>query len=238
LKTKQEKNEQVSISMDTRKEIIRKYEKIISLKYGKDMEEAAWSSLINNFPEAKGLAIGDIERLKYIYEIPLVKLRQSYLDLTVSKVLSISNIYIRSKYDWGGCVYSTISHNYQSRSINGNNVVVDHVTGLMWYQSGSDTFIEWNKAKQWLKDLNFRGYAGYNDWRLPTVDEAASLLEFSSKNKSLYIDNVFSRKQKQIWTGDKLAGSESAWLVAFQLGTVRYLHIDDRCYVRPVRRLN
>jgi hypothetical protein len=235
LKTKQEKNEQESISMDTRKEIIHKYEKIVSLKYGKDMEETAWRSLVNSFPKAKGLAIGDIERLKQIYGIPLVKLRSSYKDLTVSNVQLISDIYIRSKHDWGCYAYSTINHNYEPKSANGNNLVIDNVTGLMWHQSGSDNYIEWNKAKQWLMDLNSSGYAGYHDWRLPSLAEAVSLLESNRKNETLYIDTVFHNKQKRIWTGNKLTGSESAWLVDFQVGTMRWLKIDEKCYVRPVR---
>ena len=235
LKTKQEKKEQESISMDTRKEIIHKYEKIVSLKYGKGMEETAWSSLVNSFPKAKGLAIGDIERLKQIYGIPLVKLRSSYKDLTVSNVQSISNIYIKSKYDWGCYAYSTINHNYEPKSTNGNNYVIDNVTGLMWHQSGSDNYMEWNKTKQWLKDLNSSGYAGYHDWRLPSLAEAVSLLESNRKNETLYIDTVFSNKQKRIWTGNKLTGSESAWLVDFQVGTMRGIYIDEKCYVRPVR---
>ena len=235
LKTKQEKKEQESISMDTRKEIIHKYEKIVSLKYGKDMEETAWSSLVNSFPKAKGLAIGDIERLKQIYGIPLVKLRSSYKDLTVSNVQSISNIYIKSKYDWGCYAYSTINHNYEPKSANGNNLVIDNVTGLMWHQSGSDNYIKWNKAKQWLKDLNSSGYAGYHDWRLPSLAEAVSLLESNRKNETLYIDTVFHNKQKRIWTGNKLTDSESAWLVDFQVGTMRGIYIDEKCYVRPVR---
>ncbi len=237
LKSEQEKSKQESISMDTRKEIIHKYENIIASKYGKDMKEVAWSSLINSFPKAKELEIGDIKGLKHIYGIPLVKLRQSYIDLTVSKALSIPNINIRSKHDWGGYVYSTISHNYKSKCVNGNDVVIDYVTGLMWHQSGSDTLIEWNRAEQWLMDLNSRGYAGHNDWRLPTVEEAVSLLEFSREDRALYTDNIFGNKQNLIWTGDKLTGSESAWLVAFQLGAVRF-HTDDKCYVRPVRPLN
>jgi len=235
LKSKQEKNKQESISMDIRKEIIHKYEKIVSLKYGKDMQETAWSSLVNSFPKAKGLVIGDIERLKQIYGIPLVKLRSSYKDLTVSNVHSISDIYIRSKHDWGCYAYSTINHNYEPKSANGNNLVFDNVTGLMWHQSGSDNYIKWNKAKQWLKDLNSSGYAGYHDWRLPSLAEAVSLLESNRKNETLYIDTVFHNKQKRIWTGNKLTGSASAWLVDFQVGTMRWLNIDEKCYVRPVR---
>jgi phage baseplate assembly protein gpV len=82
--------------------------------------------------------------------------------------------------------------------------------------------MEWDEAKEWVEDLNSEeGYAGYQDWRLPTVDETVSLLESSEKNGDLYIDPVFSKKQEWIWTGDKFEyvnfedGSEAAWIVDF-----------------------
>ena len=46
------------------KEDIRKYEKIVSSPFGKDMKAAAWRSLADKYPEAKGLDVGDIARLK------------------------------------------------------------------------------------------------------------------------------------------------------------------------------
>ena len=121
-------------------------------------------------------------------------------------------------------------------------VVVDNATGLMWHQGGSD-YMKWKKAKKWIRKLNKRGYAGYQDWRLPTVDEAVSLLEPSKKNKEydvdlewtiLYIDPFFSGELK-IWTGDECEdGSVVAWGVDFNSGYVsRSRTFYD--YVRPVR---
>ncbi len=78
--------------------------------------------------------------------------------------------------------------------------------------------MDWKMAEKWVKDLNNSGYAGYHDWRLPTVEEAASLLESSKKNRDLYIDPIFSNKLRWIWTGDKKIGSERAWHVYFNHG--------------------
>jgi hypothetical protein len=41
----------------------------------------------------------------------------------------------------------------------------------------------------------------YNDWRLPTLEEAVSLLESDKKN-GLFIAPVFDKWQSSIWTGN------------------------------------
>ncbi len=147
-------------------------------------------------------------------------LRSSQGKLSVSQVQSIPNISITKEEVWGFCGYSTIVHYYELMSIKGDKVVIDYSTGLMWHQSGSDEHMSWlsenffgleytsrwNKAEQWLKKLNEREYAGYHDWRLPTLEEAVSLLESSKKNGDLHIDPVFSDKQVRIWTGDDTLG--------------------------------
>jgi hypothetical protein len=120
-----------------------------------------------------------------------------------------------------------ISHQYQSRTISGDRVVIDGATGLMWLQSGSDN-------QGWLAKLNRIGYAGYSDWRLPTLEEGASLVESSKRNGDLYIDPVFSDAQIYIWTGDSDSSSES-WMVSFRPGLVNGDYNVSINYVRPVR---
>ena len=170
-----------------------------------------------------------------------ISLRSNYRDLSVHQVQLISNISIRRKHDYGFFGYSTVTHRYENKSINEDSVVINHATGLMWHQSGSDKGMVWNEAKQWVKDLNSRGYAGYSDWRLPTVEEAASLLESGERNGDLYID-VFSSKQTWIWTGDRKSGSgvPGAWSVTyfsarFHMGGVFWYGVGNYIYVRPVR---
>jgi hypothetical protein len=95
--------------------------------------------------------------------------------------------------------------------------------------------MSFGRAKWWAGHSS-KGYAGYHDWRLPTLEEAASLLQFDKNDSDLYIDPVFSDKQKWIWTGDSKDGSEAAWNVYFGLGSVDWgYHIYGSYGVRPVR---
>ncbi len=165
-----------------------------------------------------------------------INLRSSFRTLSVSQVQSMSNISIRKKYDYGFHGHSTINHSYDRKSISGDKVVLDNTTGLMWHQNGSDEYMKWNKAKDWVRSLNSRGYAGCHDWRLPTLEEAASLLE-SSKRNGVFIDSVFSNNQEWIWTGDEY-GSDDAWDVRFNLGDVYRRNIASVSSVRPVRSVN
>ena len=167
-------------------------------------------------------------------EEPHIVLRSSYSDLSVSQVQSMPNISIREKNDWGFYGYSTTNHSYGLKVINDDKVVIDHATGLMWHQNGSDNYMKRNAAKQWVRGLNGGEYVGYSDWRLPTVEEAASLLELGEKDGGLYIDSVFSNKQEWIWTGDEY-GQEGAWGVNLGGGLVFWVNFDSEFYVRPVR---
>ena len=187
----------------------------------------------------------------------IITLRSSYSTLSVSEVQSMPNVSIREKYAWGFIGHSTINHDYNLKTVGGDMVVADNATGLMWHQSGSDDEISWEKAKEWIKKLNKGGYAGYQDWRLPTVDEAASLLdsrvasgnfmtdmilqtelETGEKNIDLCIEHVFSKQQIYIWTGDRTDySSEVAWDVSFIVGHVRMNYLNEGNYVRPVRSM-
>ena len=169
-----------------------------------------------------------------------ITLRSHYKSLTASQVQSMPNVSIRKKTVLGFHGHSTINHDYNPKVIKGDKVVVDNATGLMWHQNGSDDKMDGYEAQKWIKKLNKGswlnkgGYAGYCDWRLPTVEEAASLLESNKRRNGLYIDPIFSKKQEWIWTGDRY-GSEAAWHVYFYNGIVNWSYIDFSYYVRPVR---
>ncbi len=166
---------------------------------------------------------------------PRITLRSSYMNLSLSEVQSMHNTSIRKNDKWGFYGHSTIDHRYEEKSIKGGTVVIDHTTGLMWHQSGSSDYMRWADAKKWIEKLNYRKYAGYKDWRLPTLEEAVSLLGPGRTSIGLYIDPLFNDEQWGIWSGD-IFGPGGAWSVYFSLGNVRW-NVKNR-YVKPVRVLN
>jgi hypothetical protein len=115
-------------------------------------------------------------------------------------------------------------------------VVFDHATGLIWQKSGSDYKLFYTQAHEYVEELNSQKFAGYNDWRLPTIPELMSLLEPSEKNGDLFIDPVFDATQRWCCSADLIAGSSAAaWGVDFSYGRVDWGDVSDDYYVRAVR---
>ena len=61
-------------------------------------------------------------------------------------------------------------------TVNPDGTVADHELGVMWARESNPGDINWHQAKQWVK-YTFPDTipAGYDDWRLPTLEELASL---------------------------------------------------------------
>ncbi|MCP5002975.1 MAG: DUF1566 domain-containing protein [Planctomycetes bacterium] len=66
---------------------------------------------------------------------------------------------------------------FEGHAIKGDKVVIDYATGLMFQQSGSSNEMSYGEAIDYVEKLNGESYAGFRDWRIPTVEELASLLE-------------------------------------------------------------
>ena len=97
---------------------------------------------------------------------------------------------------------------------NGDQLTVsDMTTSLMWERSGSDiNSIRTIQAR--VKELNANKFAGYDDWRLPTIEEGLSLLEKIKNDNDLYLHPCFSKAQPFIFTADQRAPG-GHWFVDF-----------------------
>jgi hypothetical protein len=119
---------------------------------------------------------------------------------------------------------------------NSDGTVTDRTTGLMWQKDGSSSGIRRRRALSYAKKLNKDQFAGYSDWRLPTVDELASLLS-KDKANGMHIDALFATKQKLCWSSDVAPDSLVAtrpipqvWVVSFKKGKIRTVSLVSQAY--------
>lgn len=115
----------------------------------------------------------------------------------------------------------------------GEKVVLDRATGLMWHQRGSAHYMNLSGASTWINSLNRNRYAGFSDWRLPTLEEAASLLESGKHSTGLHIHPIFNATPRSIWTCDTLG--QEVWIVYYDHGYADINWPQFNSYVRPVR---
>lgn len=168
------------------------------------------------------------------------------------KILSIEDgITIIKKYDFFHPALNPnghgINNRFESQIINGDKVVIDSTTNLMWQQGGSLEEMEFDEAEKWIYELKIKGFASYHDWRLPTFEEAMSLMESAKRSNDLYIDPIFDTTQFNIWTGDVVQGKHmdgsSVWNVYFPNiyldndWLYGHLAFSTFCYIRAVRSL-
>lgn len=106
--------------------------------------------------------------------------------------------------------------------LHNGQLIFDHATGLMWQQGGLSEQLNYRRAEDYIHDLNIQSFAGFDDWRLPTLEEATSLVEPRQEADGLHIASFFDRKQRWMWTADSHENSpnSAAWIVIFSLGVI------------------
>jgi hypothetical protein len=132
---------------------------------------------------------------------------------------------------------------FELRLVENEEVVVDFATHLMWKRQGSDPVYTWYRAGEHVIELNRMRYAGYADWRLPTIEEIASLMEAEKTAGSGHVDPIFELPPKaDCWSGDRKAydtAQDTAWLAGFSYGGfVHGGHAGNRACVLAVRSVN
>ncbi len=105
-----------------------------------------------------------------------------------------------------------------------DGTIHDKNTGLMWmsndYWQMEHQWVNWYTAIEYAQRMNNKNFAGYSDWRLPTVEEASSLYERRKRNTDkdgdkIFIDRTFPKGAGwSTWTSEEK--QNKALIVSFK----------------------
>lgn len=127
----------------------------VNTNYFKDMSSFYWSSTTYSFDLAWGVSFG----IGYNYQYP------KYNDGSVKAVRGGQSIGL-----------------FDNWVVNGNGTVTDSATDLMWQQDTPDNSMTWEDALSYCQTLDL---GGYTDWRLPTIKELRSIVDYSSYSPAI-----------------------------------------------------
>jgi len=135
---------------------------------------------------------------------------------------------------------------------NRDGTVTDNLTKLVWLKNTNCFGIQdWQSAVLAAKslkegdcgpdpDLVLSDGSSAGDWRLPTMKELCTLIDFSKRDPALPNGHMFSDSPPGYhWSATTLDyHSELAWIVYFESGTTCYENIINRSgFILPVRSL-
>lgn len=166
--------------------------------------------------------------------IPKLKLRATPIQLSGEDVLIMIKKF--NFFDTKRNPQAIISQNeFVARRINDERVILDFATGLMWQRNGSNSKLDYRKANEYVRQLNFKKYGGFDNWRLPTLEEAMSLMDVEENDDDVYMDSLFDSQQWWIWTSDSFMNEPFQWIVSYDFGNCRCSGFSQEIFVRAVR---
>jgi hypothetical protein len=116
---------------------------------------------------------------------------------------------------------------------NDGATVLDTTTGLEWTADAiSPSSMDWEDAKKAVADAKV---AGHTDWRLPTIQELLTLVDYERRDPAINTD-FFTCKSSYYWSSTPVASSSDfAWDVLFHGGYSDWSYVYGRAFVRAVR---
>lgn len=108
------------------------------------------------------------------------------------------------------------------------------IGSLEWHKATSPDRLNFKDAEAYCKALTT---AGHTDWRLPTIQELLSLVDYTRHDPAID-DALFpDTKSTYYWSSSPDASSPAdyAWIVAFGDGHAYYYDRDHTAFVRAVR---
>lgn len=138
---------------------------------------------------------------------------------------------------------------------NGDGTITDNATGLMWEKLSDDESIhDKDNGSQWVPglakadDLNTMMFAGYDDWRVPSIIELQTIIDYETSEPAISDDfrtdcpmgctvlTCNCVRGAPYWSSTSYEKTATnAWFVDFQYGSIGPGLKTQGNYVRAVR---
>ena len=93
------------------------------------------------------------------------------------------------------CVRGNRNYGKSDFHDNGDGTITDRATGLIWSEADSGRGMNWQDALAWVQKKNAERFLGHDDWRLPSVKELQSIVDYTRSPDTTHspaIDPVFT----------------------------------------------
>ena len=95
-------------------------------------------------------------------------------------------------------------------------------------------------TEAYITALNQANYCGYSDWRMPSIGELGSIVDYGRKEQTInpIFGNIRDEKEGGLWYWSSSPDAKNdiyAWAVGFYFGDSASIHKSDFHYVRAVR---
>ncbi|MBF0468950.1 MAG: DUF1566 domain-containing protein [Desulfamplus sp.] len=116
-----------------------------------------------------------------------------------------------------------------------DGIIIDLTTGLMWEQATGDNgnMMIWEEALDYCENLTLGGHA---DWRLPTVKELRTIVDYTRKSPAINKDIFFDAETSFYWSSTTdSTNTANIWGIYFVSGVGISGVKDNISHVRAVR---
>jgi hypothetical protein len=93
------------------------------------------------------------------------------------------------------CVRGSPDYGHNDFHDIGDGTIIDGATGLAWSKTDSGRGLNWQDALAWVQEKNQEKFLGHNDWRLPSVKELQSIVNYTRSpdtSQSPALDPIFT----------------------------------------------
>jgi len=140
---------------------------------------------------------------------------------------------------WIGRLNATNKTRFIAKTIDGDDVVIDRATGLMWAANGNLAGCRNGGKDNFGAQISYANsltFAEFSDWRMPNLKELLSIIDYSQSSPAIDASFFPNTSYYSYWTStSSIDISTSAFSIEGDVGDIILLSKSTDCRLRCVR---